>query len=445
MPARPLSRRAFLGGAGAAVALPFLDAMRPGLAWGQGRPRGETPPKRFLAWYVPNGIHMAAWTPVGEGREWALSPILEPLAPVREHVLVLSGLANLPSRPDGPGDHAAGTAGFLTARHVHKTEGADIRNGVSVDQVLAEQIGGDTRFPSLVLGLEGGGNVGGCDSGYSCAYSRNISWAGPRTPVAKEINPRAVFDRLFQGVDPAATRAQIEKRRRYRRSILDFVLDDARRLHGKLGRSDQAKLDEYLTGIRALERQLEAVEDGPRCEPGARPDDGGNLAARVRQMNDLMALAFQCDLTRVATFMLGNGGSNRPYPFLGVNDGHHQISHHQGNPRNLEQLQAIDTWEVEQLAYLLQRLRSIDEGDGTLLDHCLVFFSSEIEDGDAHRHTNLPVLLAGKAGGAVTPARHVVYRDRPPIANLFVSIIRALGGRAETFGDDGTGPLDGLG
>lgn len=431
-----LSRRTFLRGAGALVALPFLDAMRPRLA----RAQAVAPPRRFLAWYVPCGIHMPAWTPVEAGPAYTMPPILQSLAEHRDQLLVLTGLNNLPSRPDGPGDHAAGTSGFLTATHVNKTEGADILNDVSIDQLLAQQLGEATRFPSLVLGLEGGGNVGGCDSGYSCAYSRNISWAGPRTPAAKDVNPRAVFDRLFGGTDPRATREQIARRRRYRQSILDFVKEDATKLHAKLGTGDRLKLDEYQEGIRQLEKQIEASQMAQVCDPGDVPA-GGELPAQVRQMNDLMAVAFQCDLTRFATFMLGNGGSNRPYPFLNVNDGHHQLSHHQMNPTNLQQLQVIDTWEVEQFAYLVNRLKQMPEGDGTVLDQCALFFSSEIEDGDSHRHQNLPILLAGRAGGALRPGRHVVYADHPPVANLFVSLIQAMGGRAETFGDDGTGPL----
>lgn len=435
-----LSRRSFLRGAGALVALPFLDAMRPSLAFGQGRPANMPPPRRFLAWFVPNGIHMAGWTPAEAGANWTPTPILQPIAAFRDDVLVLTGLDNLPGRPEGPGDHAGGTSAFLTARHVTKTDGADIRNGVSVDQAMAQQLGGETKFPSLVLGLEGGGNVGGCDSGYSCAYSRNISWAGERTPVSKETSPRSVFDRLFGGVDPRATREQIERRRRYHRSILDFVKEDATRLTGKLGPTDRAKLDEYFTGVRELERRIATADEVGSCDAGEAPT-GGELPDQVRQMNDLMALAFQCDLTRFATFMLGNGGSNRPFPFLNVFDGHHQISHHQNNPANHAQLQVIDTWEVEQFAYLVGRLKAIEEGDGTLLDQCALYFSSEIEDGNAHRHQNMPILLAGKAGGALRPGRHIVFRERPPVSNLYVSLIRAMGGQADEFGDDGTGPL----
>jgi hypothetical protein len=437
----PLSRRTFLRGAGALVALPFLDAMRPARVFAQSmRPMGP-PPRRFLAWYVPCGIHMAAWTPASEGRGYELTPILQSLAPFKDDVLVLTGLANIPARPDGPGDHAGGTSAFLTARHAHKTEGADIQLGVSVDQLIAGQVGAATRFPSLVLGLEGGGNVGGCDSGYSCAYSRNISWAGPQTPTAKEIDPRAVFDRLFQGQDPRATREQIAKRRRYHQSILDFVREDATSLRTKLGAPDRAKLDEYLTGIRELEHSLQTADQGPVCDAGDAPA-GGELQDQVRQMNDLMALAFQCDLTRLCTFMLGNGGSNRPYPFLGVNDGHHQISHHMNNPVNLQQLQIIDTWEMEQFAYLVGKLKAAEEGDGSLLDHSVLFFSSEIEDGNAHRHTNLPVVLAGKAGGAINPGRHVVVPGDRPIADLFLTLARACGATADTFGDNSTAPLD---
>jgi hypothetical protein len=442
MPARPyvirppgLNRRAFLGGAGALVALPFLESLVP--RTGRAAPLGT---RRLLFYYVPNGIHMAAWTPAQQGAGYALTPILQPLSALKDDVLVLSGLANKPAKPDGPGDHAGGTSAFLTCAHVNKSE-SEIRNAVSVDQLAAAKLGQGTRFQSLQLGLEGGASVGGCDSGYSCAYTRNISWAGPKTPLQKTTSPQVAFDLLFKGLDDSATQAEQARRRAYSKSVLDYARGDAQRLQARLSRTDRMKLDEYLTGVREVEQRIGGMT--AQCQPGARPGDG-DFPAQVKAMADLMVLAFQCDLTRVITFMLNNAASGRSYGFLGVSGGHHEISHHQNNPDNHAKLQKIDTWEVEQLAYLLQRLKSVKEGDGNLLDNTLVYFSSEIEDGNAHRHTNLPILLGGRLGGAVRPGRHVLHTGDPPLANLFISILGAVGVKVDRFGDDGTAPLAGL-
>jgi hypothetical protein len=430
-----VNRRKFLVGAGAAVALPFLESLAPRRASAQ-----AAAPKRFLAFYVPNGIHMPAWTPSASGASWELTPILAALAPVKGQLNVITGLANRPAQPDGAGDHAGGTSGFLTARHALKTEGTDIRLGISVDQVIAGALAGRTPFPSLQLGSDGGGSTGNCDSGYACAYTRNISWAGPSTPLAKETSPQAVFDRLFAGRDPGESAESTRRRKQFRLSVLDAVREDARRLSPALGRTDRAKLDEYLTGVRELEQRVQAIDEAPACQ-GVRPATSSDFRARVQAMNDLMVTALACDLTRVITFMMGNAGSNRVHDFLGIRDGHHQLSHHENNPENHRQLQAIATWEVEQLAYLLGRMHAVREGERSLLENSLVFFSSEIEDGNAHRHVNLPVVLAGAAGGAFPTGRHVRLAREQPIANLFVTILQAMGLAETRFGDDGTGPL----
>ena len=432
---RTLSRRAFLRGAGAAMALPFLDAMLPRPA----RAQAGASARRLLCWYVPNGIRMSAWTPATTGTGFVLPPILEPLAPVRDEVLVLSNLANRPARDSVPGDHARGTGSFLTCVNVRRTGGADILNGISMDQVIAQAIGSATALPSLQLGTDGGGSTGDCDSGYSCAYARNISWAGPQSPLAKETNPQSAFDRLFQGGDASLSAAERERRRRQRLSILDAVREDAARLRLRLGPSDRHKLDEYLTGVRELELRIAATGNGV-CE-ASEPEEPADHPARVRAMIDVIVLAFRCDHTRVVTFMQGNAGSNQTYPQLGVFDGHHQISHHQGDPTKLGWLEAIDRWEIEQFAYLLQQLHAIQEPGGSLLDSALVFFSSEIEDGDAHRHTNLPVLVAGRGGGASLPGRHVRYATEQPLANLFLGMFQAYGISRPSFGADGTAPL----
>lgn len=432
---RVLSRRTFLRGAGAAVALPFLDAMVPAFA----RAQGAATARRFLAWYVPNGIHMPAWTPASTGPGYALTPILEPLAPLRSEVLVLSKLSNRAATDSVPGDHARGTGSFLTCTRVRRTEGADIENGISLDQLIAQEIGRSTTLPSLQLGAEGGGSSGNCDSGYSCAYARNVSWAGPSTPLAKETNPQSAFDRLFQGADAALSAEERERRRHFRLSVLDAVLEDAHRLRLELGGSDRGKLDEYLTGVRELELRVEANAGAACTVP--RPEAPADHRERVRAMCDIMALAFRCDVTRVITFMQSNAGSNLTYPWLGVNDGHHQMSHHQGNPANHAALQAIDTWEVEQFAYLLGQLAAIPEPGGSVLDSSLVFFSSEIEDGDRHSHVNLPVLLAGRGGGAVQPGRHLSWSSERKLADLFLTILAAFGIPRASFGLDGTAPL----
>jgi hypothetical protein len=442
-----LSRRALLGGAGAALALPWLEAMLP--AGRQARAAMDGP-LRFLAWYVPNGMHMQSWTPTVVGPDYDLPLILEPLVDLQNDtdlkgdVNVLTGLANYPAKPEGPGDHAGGTSAFLTCTHVKKSE-TDILNNISVDQVLANGLGGKTKLASLQLGLEGGGNVGNCDSGYSCAYTRNISWAGPTSPVPKLTDPQVVFDLLFAGFDPEATAEQLARRRAQRLSILDFVLEDVNSLRVKLGKTDQAKLDQYLTGVNELEQRVKAEDVAPVCElPPGWSGAYENFPAQIDLMIDVMVLAMQCDMTRVITFMFQNAGAYRDYSFIGAQGAHHELSHHMNSPANFAKLEIIDRWEIVQFVKLLQRMKTTQEGDRTMLDNSLVFFSSEISDGNAHNHDNLPVLLAGTAGGSIEAGRHLKFEGKPPIANLFTSILNTFGVPNDKFGDDGTGPLVGL-
>lgn len=433
----PINRRTFLEGLGTLLALPLLEAMFPKRAFA-----APAPPKRFLAYYVPNGMHMPAWTPAVEGEGFALPPILQPLTPVKDDLLILTGLQNRPAQWAGVGPHGAGTGAFLTNTNPFETSSDHIRNATSVDQMIARHAGRETPFPSLQLGIDGGNATGICDSGDSCAYTRNISWADENSPLAKEVNPLTLFDRLFQGRDPERSLEEARRRRFYRKSVLDYVGDSARRLNEKLGQSDREKLDEYLTGVRELERRLETLDTGPTCD-GERPevvDFHGKIAA----MTDLMVLAFRCDLTRVITFMLGNAASNRVYSFLGIDDPHHDLSHHQGDPVRLEKIQAINTWEVTRLSALLQRLKAVPEGEGSLLDHTIVYFASEVEDGDAHNVFNLPIVVAGRGGGSVRTGRHVVHRNEPSVGQLFVSFMKAFGVNRSTFGDEGFGPLPGL-
>ena len=435
---RIMSRRAFLGGASVAVALPFLPSLLRGTPSAVAQPGTCEAPLRFLTFYVPNGIHMAEFTPQRTGADFDLPAILQPLAPVQEDLLVLTGLNNAPGRPYEIGDHASGTGAFATCTRVNKST-TDIRSGISADQVVAQAIGDCTRLPSLQTGIEGGGNAGNCDNGYSCAYNRNISWADSQTPLPKLTDPQVVFDRLFAGFDPNATAEERMRRQAERQSVLDSVMDDLRRVQQRVGVEDQAKLDEYLTGVRALETRIQMEDTGPICDVPNRPEGEFNVEQRVDLITDLTVLAFQCDLTRVSSFMLANGLSNRSYDFLGIEGGHHSISHHQSNQENFRKLTIIDTWEVAQLAKLLVKLKETEDFDGMpLLHNSVLFFSSEISDGNRHNHDDMPVLVAGQAGGMLRTGRHIRYDGKPALANLFLSLFQAWGIEQDRFGDDGT-------
>ena len=423
------NRRAFLGGAGVAVALPFLASLRPRRV----RAQAAEVKRRLLVIYTPNGMNMADWTPAATGADYALTPILAPLSAIRSKVLVLSGIDNHPAESDGFGQHAPATASFLTCTHVAKSQ--EIANGVSMDQVAAGRLGAATRFASLQLGTDGGSSAGGCDGGYSCAYTHNISWAGRGRPMPKMVSPRAVFDLLFAGFDPDQTAAARERRLLYDHSVLDAVAADADRIEGRLGASDRAKLDQYLTGVRELELRLGTSAE---CAVAERPPEGIDFPVKVRLMLDLMALAIQCDLTRVVTFMMGNSISGHSFPWIGVPDAHHPLSHHQNDPGKLAKLTTIDRWEVEQMVYLAQKLDAMDDGDGaTVLDNSLIYFSSEVADGNRHENVNLPILLAGRAGSTIRPGRHVHYGDGR-LADLYISLLHHLGAPVDAFGDDGT-------
>ncbi len=444
-----LSRRTLLRGLGTALALPTLEAMLPSIARAQ-----SMMPRRFVAFYVPCGIRMNKWTPAATGANYALSSILQPLGAwngqpsLQADTLVLTNLANRPAQPDGPGDHASGTGAFLTNAHPFKTNGANISNGISFDQMLANAWRGRTRFSSLELGQDGGAASGDCDSGYSCAYARNIAWASATQPLAKETNPQAVFDRLFAGVDPDQTAAAVAKRKKYRQSVLDAVKEDTTSLQGKLGATDKRKLDEYLSGVRELEVRV-ASEQPSVCSPGARPPAWTDIRDKADQFLDLIAFAFQCDLTRSVTYMQQNAGSGYVYRFLNsggspITDGHHTLSHHGGDQAKLDALEVINRWEVEQFAKLARKLKAIREVDGsTVLDNSALFFSSEIEDGDSHSHYNMPILVAGKAGGTLRTGQHLRFPDQPSVGNLFVTLAQGLGVNETSFGDS-TGTLPGI-
>ncbi|HEV8067940.1 MAG TPA: DUF1552 domain-containing protein [Planctomycetaceae bacterium] len=444
-----LHRRTFLRGAGAALALPWLEAMAPLSA--RATAAGMTavtdrPPVRMAFLFTPNGVIPSAWEPKEVGAHYTLPPTLEPLAGVKNEVLVLSGLSQHRANAlgDGAGDHARSAAAFLTGAHPYKTSGANIRVGVSVDQVAAAKIGRSTPLPSLELGIDHGATAGNCDSGYSCAYSSCISWKTPTTPMAKEINPKLVFERMFGSGNVGPE--ERERRNFLRKSVLDLVRDDSDRLNKKLGLSDRRKMDEYTSGVRELEMRIELAGQAAARRPAnvavpvGVPED---FARHVELMFDLLALAFQTDMTRIATFMFGNEGSNRGYSMVGAKDGHHALSHHRNNQEMIAQLKRIDRYLVGHYAAFLAKLRAIREGERTLLDNCMVLYGSGIKDGNAHTHHDLPILLAGRAGGSILPGRHLQLPKETPLNNLFLSLLERVGAGVPQVGDS-TGPIKGL-
>ncbi len=442
---KPLSRRTVLRGLGAGFALPWLEAMGHGTAIAGGPAATAPPPRRMAFFYVPNGVHLPAWIPKETGPQFALPATLQPLAPFKDDLLVLTGLAqnNADALGDGPGDHARSLASFLTGTHALKTDGAGIRVGVSVDQVAAQKVGRQTRLPSLELGIERGAQSGNCDSGYSCAYSSNISWRSANMPMAKEVNPRLVFDRLFAPKARQGSPADRIKRELYRKSILDLVTDDAQQLRNRLGVTDRRKIDEYLTAVREVELRIGQTETTAMSMPATAarrphgvPDDIGE---HIRLMFDLVALSFQCDMTRICTFMYANEGSTRSYPSINVPDGHHDLSHHGGDPKKHEKLKIINRFHIEQFAYLLGKLKSINEGSGTLLDNAMIVYGSGISDGDRHNHDNLPILVCGKGGGTIKPGRHLKVTPQP-LNNLYLSMLDRMGTPVDRLGDS-TGRL----
>lgn len=431
---KPLSRRTMLKGTGAALALPVLDAMLPNAAWAAPE---QLVKNRMGFIFFPNGAIMKDWTPEQAGKDFTFPRTLQPLNGHKDNLLVLSGLAQTKARAngDGGGDHARNSAAFLTGAQPKKTDGADIRAGVSVDQVAANQVGKSTKLPSLEIGIEAGRQAGRCDSGYSCAYQSNISWKTPTTPMAKEVNPKLVFERLFgSGED----RAALAERNFYRRSILDFVTEDNKKLQKKLGRNDQRKIDEYFNSVREIEQRIERAEqDAVTARPDVDIPEGvpRDWAEHVRMMYDMMVLAFQTDTTRVCTFMLANSGSNRSFKEIGVNSGHHQISHHRNDEELVAQLQKIDEYSVKQFNYFLDKMQSVKEGDKTLLDNSMILYGSAISDANRHRHEDLPILLAGRGGGSIQPGRHVQYEKETPMNNLFLSMLDRMGAKVDSFGD----------
>ncbi len=427
---KPLERRTFLRGMGTALALPLLDAMIPRAVFGQ-----SSAPKRYAVLFGPNGMDMQGFRPSGEGTNYTMPFSLKPLEALRSDILVISGLDNPTatwSVEDGTGDHARSAGTFLTNVRINKSESV-LRAGISVDQLAVAAFGAATPLRSLEVGCEGGTSAGGCDSGYSCAYSRSISWNTATTPNPKEVNPRIVFDRMFAAGGGSQTPEQIARRNLYKKSILDFVMSDTQRLLARLGTSDKAKMDEYLTRVREVEQRI-GQQEARTCSLPSRPSgmpDGYD--AHVRLMLDLMALAFQCDLTRVCTFMFANEGTNQNYPFIGIQDGHHDISHHGESEEKKDKLRQINRWQMTQFAYFIDKLKNMSEAGGSVLANSAILFGAGIEDGNSHVHTDLPIIVAGQAGGNIPTGKHIVRNEN--LANLHVAMMRALGVNVDRHGD----------
>ncbi len=422
------------------MSLPLLDAMLP-----VGRlaaAAAAEAPLRTMFFMVPNGAHMPAWTPATEGAGYVLSQTMEPLAKHRENISVFSGLTldGARAHEDGAGDHARSGASFLTGAHPKKTNGADIKNSVSVDQVAAQVIGSRSRFASLEMGLEGSAQAGNCDRGYSCAYSSNLAWRNETSPLAKENDPSAIFDRLFGSGDNVSQGKNRAARIERRKSVLDFVQEDATGLQKKLGTADKRKLDEYLYAVREVEKRLVSSdklrvgEDGipnfPR--PAGVPRD---WSEHCKLMMDMAAIAIRTDSTRVLTFMMANEGNNRGYPEIGAPEGHHDLSHHGKSEEKQAKVQKINLFHMQHFAYFLDHFASVEEGGGKLLDNCLIIYGSGISDGDRHNHDDLPIIMAGKAGGKIKKASHWRFPKDTPLCNLYLWMLNQVGVKADSFGD----------
>jgi len=439
-----IPRRTFLRGMGVTLSLPLLDSMIPAQT-----PLAKTAAKpqfRMGLCFMPHGAVMDNWTPKAEGANFEIPRTLKPLEPFKDQLLVISNLAHHNAAPAGPGDnggdHTRSPAVFLNGVHPKRTDGADIRAGVTIDQIAAEKIGQETRLPSLELAIEDySGLVGSCDVGFSCTYMNTISWRTPTTPMPMEINPRVVFDRLFG--DGATAEERLE-RIEEERSILDAVTGQIRRLQGNLGATDRNRVSEYLDTVREIERRIVLAEKQSSISgvnvpatPAGIPDDH---ETHTKLMFDLMAIAFQTDITRVSTFMMAREVSYRTFPMLGISEAFHPASHHQNNPARLEQLTKINTYHVGLFAYMLDKLRSTKDGDGTLLDHTLMLYGSGMSNSNIHNHSPLPILVAGGAAGRLQGGRHLKYAPETPMSNLLLSVLHKAGVEQDSIGDS-NGPL----
>lgn len=431
------SRRRFLQGLGTAIALPWFESLHfRSSVFG-----GETPERklRYGFFYVPNGMHMPDWRPEKKGINFDLKPTLQGLAEYQEYMTILSGCALNGGRAhgDGPGDHARAVASFLTGAHAKKTGGADIKNGESIDQLIANRIGNQTKLASLELGTEPSAPSGHCDSGYSCVYTSNMSWRTETSPVAKECNPGSVFDRMFGAGQEAQDAIAKSKREIRKKSVLDFVTEDAEALKRKLGTGDQRKLDEYLYAVRDVEKRISAVKKEVDFVPTIERPDGipASYEEHVKIMFDLIALSYQADVTRVITFMYANAGSNRPYPEVEVRDGHHDLSHHGKNEEKQKKIAQINKFHISLFAHLCEKLKGIKEGEHSLLDNVVLMYGSGISDGDRHNHDDLPIMLMGRGAGHVSGNRHLLLEKETPLTNLYVTMAEMSGEKVDSFSD----------
>ena len=444
---RHLPRRTFLRGVGATLALPLLDAMVPALT---AQSRTAAQPLRRLGFiYMPNGVArnfsgINYWTPLGEGTSFEFSQILKPLEPFRDRMVVVSGLAQhqADAHDDGAnGDHTRGTSSWLTGVHPKRTEGADIRNGISADQIAAAGIGKDTALPSLELAIDLNFLGGQCENSYACAYMNTLSWSTATTPLPTENNPRIVFERLF---GDGGTSEQRLSRARENRSILDSVMADLTRLQNSLGPSDRTKVTDYVDSVREVERRIQRVEqrnasDLPDLnQPSGIPE---RFDEHVKLMYELQWLAYRADVTRIVTFMLGRELNFRTYPEIGITEGHHGLSHHQDNPNQLAKYARLGTYQAELFSWFLEKLKSTPEGDGTLLDHSLFLYGAGLSNPNLHAHYDLPLVLVGSAAGQLKGGRHIVYKQETPMTNLLLSMLDKVGVRTEKLGDS-TGRLE---
>ena len=426
-----MQRRIFLKGLGATVLLPQLESVGAAPA----ATTASASPLRMAFVYAPNGVNLSQWMPKGLGANYTLGQSLKPLEGLRKDFQIIGGLDldKAKANGDGAGDHARANASFLTGCQARKTSGENIHVGVSVDQIAAQQIGQRTRLPSLELSTDPPRRSGRCDSGYSCAYQFNLSWRSANTPMPAERNPRAVFERLFGSGD---TKEDAKRRERHQ-SVLDFVLEDAKRLHKNASTTDRAKLDEYMTSVREVEQRITRHESFRDQFPEQKKPSGIPKSHRehIRIMYDLMALAFRTDSTRISTFMLAHDGSNRSFPDIGISEGHHSLSHHRSNSKTLEKIAKIDQFYISEYARFLQQLKNLKEGEGSLLDNTMIVYGSGIGDGNKHNHNDLPLILAGGGGGTLQSGRHTRANDGTPMTNLYLAMLERMGVNAKRIGD----------
>jgi Protein of unknown function (DUF1552) len=440
---KTLHRRTFLRGLGtAAIGLPFLDAMAPAFS----ASTVADPPVRMAFFYLPNGMMMDSWNPGYEGKLGALPRSLKALEPFKEDMLHLGNLTHNTGRAllDGAGDHGRCSGSYLTGIQVKKSV-VEIRAGVSFDQIVANEIGSKTRFPSIELGMDDARQAGDCDSGYSCAYTNNLAWRSETQPLPPILNPRVLFERLFGAGQPMTPEERV-RQAKYRRSILDFVTDDTHKLQTSLGPTDKRKLDEYLSAIREVERQLQRAEldtrqvDPQMDKPYGTPAD---FAEHFKLLSNMVAIAFQADLTRIVTFLVTHEGTSRPYRELGIPDGHHPLTHHRNQPELMEKVRRINEYHVQQFAGFIEKMKATKEGDRTLLDNSMIVYGAGLSDGNSHLHEDLPTVVLGRGGNYFKTGRRVLARRETPMCNLFLTMMDRMGVHVEHFGDS-NGRLDGL-